>query len=88
MRVALGRWSVAEEALVETRGRTLLKSCSYRIVGGLVTMGVAYAATGRPSAAAMIGAFDTIVKLGVFYAHERLWLRIDFGRASPPEYQI
>ena len=73
---------------METRRRTLVKSCSYRVVGGLVTMSVAYAATGQMSAAAAIGLIDTLVKLGVFYAHERLWLRIDYGRVKDPEYQI
>jgi uncharacterized membrane protein len=73
---------------VETRRRTLVKSCSYRLVGGLVTTSVAYAATGKGSAAAAIGILDTIVKLGVFYAHERFWLRIDYGRSKEPEYHI
>jgi uncharacterized membrane protein len=73
---------------METRRRTLLKSVSYRIVGGLVTMAVAYGATGKASAAAAIGLLDTFLKLGVFYGHERLWLNIEYGRIKEPEYHI
>ncbi len=74
--------------MIETRRRTLVKSLSYRVLGGLVTMGVAYLLTHRAGAAALLGLTDTLVKVGVFYLHERLWLRINYGRISPPEYQI
>jgi uncharacterized membrane protein len=73
---------------VETRRRTLVKSISYRIIGGLVTVGVAYAATHRVGASAAIGLLDTTVKLGVFYFHERLWLKINYGRTPQLEYHI
>ena len=73
---------------MESRRRTLVKSVSYRIIGGLVTVGVAYAATNRLGAAAAIGLSDTMVKLGVFYFHERMWLRINYGRSANPEYNI
>jgi uncharacterized membrane protein len=73
---------------METRRRTLVKSVSYRFIGGLVTLGVAYGATQRVGAAAAIGLADTLVKLGVFYFHERLWLGINYGRKSEPEYHI
>jgi uncharacterized membrane protein len=74
--------------MTETRRRTLVKSVSYRIVGGLITVAVAYAATGTLRAAAAIGLIDTVVKVGAFYLHERLWLRIDYGRTKAPEYYI
>jgi uncharacterized membrane protein len=73
---------------MESRRRTIAKTVSYRILGGLITLGVAFLATGRVSAAAAIGAVDTLVKLGAFYFHERLWLQIDYGRADDPEYHI
>jgi uncharacterized membrane protein len=72
----------------ETRRRTILKSLSYRVIGGLITIVVAYAATGTLRAAAAIGLIDTVVKVGAFYLHERLWLHIDYGRTKDPEYYI
>jgi uncharacterized membrane protein len=73
---------------METCRRTIAKTVSYRILGGFITLGVAYSATGRIGAAAAIGVFDTLVKLGAFYFHERPWLRINYGRVEGPDYQI
>jgi uncharacterized membrane protein len=73
---------------METRRRTLVKSVSYRIIGGLITVSVAYAATGTFGSAAAIGLIDTLVKIGAFYLHERVWLNIDYGRIREPEYHI
>lgn len=73
---------------METRRRTILKSASYRVLGGLITMAIAWVATREMVAATTIGVLDTLVKLGVFYLHERLWLRIDYGRSHEPEYHI
>jgi uncharacterized membrane protein len=73
---------------METRRRTLVKSLSYRIIGGLITISVAYGATGTIGSAAAIGLIDTLVKIGAFYLHERLWLNIDYGRINEPEYHI
>jgi len=43
---------------------------------------------GRVDIAVKIGLFDTLLKIGVFYFHERLWNRIHYGKANPPDYQI
>jgi len=51
-------------------------------------MGVAWSVTRKVELAASIGLADTLIKLGVYYAHERCWLKVRFGRAKPPEYQI
>jgi uncharacterized membrane protein len=49
---------------------------------------VAWILTRRFELAAQIGILDTIVKLGAFYAHERVWNRMNFGKKKPPEYEI
>jgi uncharacterized membrane protein len=61
---------------------------SYRIIGAIVTWTIAFIATGKLSAATAIGLLDAVVKIGVFYLHERLWLRINYGRRREPEYHI
>lgn len=53
-----------------------------------MTVSVAWIVTGKPLVAASIGLFDTVVKLAAFYFHERIWLKIRFGRLRPPDYQI
>ena len=68
--------------------RSIVKALSWRALGSFWTAGLAWLVTGRVGAAVVIGAGDALVKVIVFYAHERLWDRIAFGRAKPPEYQI
>ena len=53
-----------------------------------MTMAVAYVVTRRGDVAASIGVLDTLVKIAAFYIHERLWLRVAYGRVRPPDYQI
>ena len=29
-----------------------------------------------------------VIKVAAYFVHERIWDRIEFGRAKPPEYEI
>jgi uncharacterized membrane protein len=51
-------------------------------------MSVVLVVTRKIELAASIGLADTLIKLGAYYAHERCWLKVPFGRPRPPEYQI
>lgn len=72
----------------DTHARTIVKSLTWRVGGFAMTVGVAWAVTGKAETAASIGLLDTLVKLLVFYLHERIWFKIPFGRAKPPDYEI
>lgn len=63
-----------------TRRRSLVKSLSYRIFGTLSSFIVAYAITGKGSLSALIAFWETILKIGIYYAHERTWNKIAWGR--------
>jgi uncharacterized membrane protein len=73
---------------VETHIRSILKAISWRAGGTIITCVVAWWVTGNFDLAARIGILDTVIKVGVFYAHERLWNRLNFGKQKPPEYDI
>ncbi len=74
---------------METTRRSIAKTLSWRVLATAITTAVVYLATGRLEFAVALGAADTAVKLLVYFAHERLWNRIPFGRAQPePEYFI
>jgi uncharacterized membrane protein len=73
---------------MESHYRSIVKAITWRAGGTVVTFAVAWILTQRVELAAQIGILDTAVKIGAFYAHERLWNRIRFGKAQPPEYQI
>ena len=64
---------------VESYRRSMVKAVSWRVVAVAITSTVTWALTGRLDLAAMVGAVDTAIKLGAYYAHERLWSRSCFG---------
>jgi adenylylsulfate kinase len=35
-----------------------------------------------------VGVIDSVVKIAMYFVHERIWNYIDFGRPKPPEYEI
>ena len=68
--------------------RSIVKTISWRVCGTLINSLIIWAITGNAGLGALIGVVDTLVKIVVYYAHERAWNRVDFGRAEPPEYII
>ncbi|MBW8035424.1 MAG: DUF2061 domain-containing protein [Planctomycetes bacterium] len=73
---------------METHYRSLIKALSWRILATVITFSVVMVLTGKLEMAATIGLADTLIKLGIYYGHERLWAKINFGRLKRPEYEI
>jgi len=73
---------------VESHVRTITKTLSWRFVATLITFSVAWLVTGKLTFAVEIGVADTLIKLGAYYFHERLWIRVKFGKLRRPEYEI
>jgi uncharacterized membrane protein len=62
------------------KSRSLLKAITFRVVATISTVAIVFAFTGQIKAALGIGFIDTIVKLAIYYFHERAWNNIDYGR--------
>jgi uncharacterized membrane protein len=73
---------------METHFRSIVKAVSWRAGGTIVTFLVVWVLAGSLELAARIGVLDTVIKIGAFYIHERLWNHIGLGKQKPPEYQI
>ncbi|MHC4337279.1 MAG: DUF2061 domain-containing protein [Planctomycetota bacterium] len=73
---------------MESHIRSIAKAITWRIGGTVVTFMVAWVVTRELSVAAGIGLLDSVIKIGVFYVHERLWIRVKFGKLKKPEYEI
>ncbi len=73
---------------MDTHKRTLVKTLSWRILATIITGIVALAVTRKLHVAATIGVFDSLIKFLAYYVHERSWLRLNFGKVRPPEYEI
>ena len=73
---------------IETRARSIIKAFSYRILGSASTGLIFYAFTGKGTLSVGAGVADMVVKITVYFIHERIWARIPYGRPKPPEYEI
>ncbi len=73
---------------MEEHKRTILKTITWRIIGVLVTMIVVYLYNKDIKASIIVSFSANGVKMFLYYIHERMWNKIDFGRKKPPEYQI
>ena len=63
-----------------TRARSFAKALSYRIWGTLSSVVVAYVITKNASLSVTIAFWETVVKVFIYYAHERGWNYIQWGR--------
>jgi uncharacterized membrane protein len=77
------------ESPMETTRRSIVKSLSWRALATIITTTIVFAITGKGDFAAAIGLTDTVIKFFIYFAHERLWNRIPYGREKKqPEYYI
>ena len=60
----------------ESRGRSVAKSLSWRIVATTTTILIVLAFTGEIELAVTVGGVEIVAKLVIFYVHERTWQRI------------
>ncbi len=74
--------------LVESKRRSLAKAVSWRVIASITTAVITWGLTGAPTLAVKVGLLDSATKLFGYFLHERLWARIKFGLAKPPEYEI
>lgn len=73
---------------METRKRSIAKALSWRLFATVITTLVVLILTGQLIFAAKIGLLDTTIKLAAYFVHERLWLRVPYGRLTDSDYQI
>ena len=64
----------------ESHGRSIAKALSWRFIALIITFSIAWIVTGKVYFAATIGGADVLLKLGIYYFHERAWNRSSFGR--------
>ncbi|MDF0706875.1 MAG: DUF2061 domain-containing protein [Bacteroidota bacterium] len=55
--------------------RHLAKTITWRLVGTLDTIMLSWAITGNPFTGLKIGLAEVITKMGLYYLHERFWVK-------------
>jgi sulfate adenylyltransferase subunit 1 (EFTu-like GTPase family)/uncharacterized membrane protein len=63
-----------------THPRSFAKALTWRAIGSLTTFTLVWLLTGSLVIAASIAAAEIIIKIAVYYAHERAWLSVSWGR--------
>lgn len=64
----------------ESHTRSLTKALSWRLIALAITTGVSYGLSESVAVALSIGLIDSAIKIGAYYAHERAWMNVSFGR--------
>lgn len=64
----------------ETNLRSIVKGISWRIVATATTIVIVYFFFGRLDLAIAAGMIETVLKIVLYWLHERLWFKIHWGR--------
>ncbi|MGA1863040.1 adenylyl-sulfate kinase [Deferribacter thermophilus] len=65
---------------IETKKRSLLKAISWRVFASLTTTLIVFVFFGRLDLAIAAGVTETVIKIGIYFVHERIWEKIKFGK--------
>ncbi len=65
----------------ESNLRSVIKTATWRVLGSVATMAIAYYFTEEATISASIGAVEFIAKTVLYYLHERGWQWVKWGRS-------
>ena len=64
----------------DLKKRTLVKTITWRVTASLTTFLIAWILTGDLLIGASIGSIEAIVKIFLYYYHERIWNNINWAK--------
>ncbi|MDQ1244484.1 MAG: adenylylsulfate kinase, partial [Campylobacterota bacterium] len=64
----------------DTNIRSVAKGFSWRLFATTTTVIIVYIFFGRLDMAIAAGLLETVAKVALYWAHERVWLKIKWGR--------
>jgi len=64
----------------ETNKRSIAKGITWRVIATATTILIVYLFFDRLDLAIAAGAIETVLKIGLFWVHERAWFKIRWGR--------
>jgi uncharacterized membrane protein len=69
---------------METHKRSMMKSLTWRIVGVVLLLAIAWSVTHNWKEMTIITIVFHSIRMVLYYVHERLWLRVKWGRIRHP----
>ena len=72
----------------ETNKRSIAKGISWRVVATTTTILIVYFFFGRLDLAIAAGFIETILKIVLYWAHERVWMKIRWGKKKIEPFNL
>jgi len=72
----------------ETNQRSIIKGISWRILATTTTIIIVYVFFGELDLAIAAGMIETVLKVGLYWAHERVWLKVRWGRKKIDPFNL
>jgi adenylylsulfate kinase len=72
----------------DTNKRSIVKGISWRAVATTTTVIIVYVFFGRLDLAIAAGLIETVLKVGLYWAHERAWFKIRWGRKKIEPFNL
>jgi len=72
----------------ETNIRSIVKGISWRVVATTTTILIVYFFFGRLDLAIAAGIIETVLKVGLYWAHERVWQKLRWGKKKIEPFNL
>jgi adenylylsulfate kinase len=63
----------------EQRKRHIAKAITWRVAATTATAVITWLVTGSLKFGLLVGGFESVTKIFLYYFHERVWIRISYG---------
>jgi adenylylsulfate kinase len=64
----------------DSHTRSITKAISWRVLATITTMSIVYYFTGSLNLSLGVGILDVVIKIIIYYFHERTWNKIGWGK--------
>jgi len=72
----------------ESKSRSIVKTISWRFWATLTTIAIVFLFIGKPEVAISIGLVEVVLKMIIYFFHERAWDKIKFGKYEIKPYVV
>jgi len=72
----------------ETNTRSIVKGISWRVIATTTTIAIVYFFFDRLDLAIAAGMIETVLKVGLYWGHERAWFKVSWGRKKIEPFNL
>lgn len=74
--------------MADSTKRTLIKALVFRVISAISSFILIYALTGNAGFGVKFTIIDSIIKISLYFIHERAWIKIKWGKVRKWEKQL